>query len=65
MDAKKTRLQDFFEKYPDAPILEDLNIPMCRPTALGYCDYAGCIYCQHKDKGLVWCWGQEVEEDES
>lgn len=60
---RKTRLDDFKEKYPNAP-LNTSGIPALTPWNLGYCGDTPCYACgKAKDKPLAWCWDQEVEED--
>ena len=57
---RKTRLQDFLEKYPNAPMGED-RLPFLTPRSLGYCGDILCYACEKaKDKPLAWCWDQEV-----
>ena len=61
---RKTRLQDFLEKYPNAP-LNGNGIPILVPWNVGYCGNTICYACKKaKGKSLAWCWDQEVEEDE-
>lgn len=60
---KKTRLQDFLEKYPNAPIGED-GTPYSMPWNLGYCGNTPCYACEKAEgKPTRWCWDQEVEEE--
>lgn len=60
---RKTRLQDFREKYPNAP-LNGNGIPNLIPQSVGYCGNMTCYACDKaKDKPLAWCWEQEVEEE--
>lgn len=55
---KRTRLQDFLEKYPDAELYDD-GIPQVCCQTLGYCK--DCI----NAKGVCAnCWNMPVEEDE-
>lgn len=55
---KRTRLQDFLEKYPDAEVYDD-GIPQVCCQILGYCK--DCI----NAKGVCAnCWNMLVEEDE-
>ena len=62
---KKTRLQDFLEKYPNAP-LDENGLPLLTPRCVGYCGDTSCFDCKEvKGKPLMWCWGQEVEDDET
>ena len=62
---KKTRLADFSEKYPNAPMGED-SLPFLMPRSLGYCGDTPCYACEKaKGKSPAWCWEQEAEEDET
>lgn len=55
---KRTRLQDFLEKYPDAEVYDD-GIPQVCCQILGYCK--DCI----NAKGVCAnCWNMPVEEEE-
>lgn len=63
-NPRKTRLADFLEKYPNAPL--DEGAPALLPWALGYCGDTPCYACKKaKDKPLAWCWEQEVQDDET
>lgn len=58
---RKTRLQDFLEKYPDAH-LGYSGKPNFGPIFLGYCEKgADCKGCQHYSTGLT-CWDLPLEE---
>ena len=58
---RKTRLQDFLEKYPNAPMGED-GLPLLAPRRVGYCGDTPCLDCEKaKGKPWAWCWDQEVE----
>lgn len=60
---KKTRLQDFLEKYPNAPIGRD-GTPYFMPWNLGYCGDTPCYACEKAEgKPTRWCWEQEVDEE--
>lgn len=60
---RKTRLMDFLEKHPNAPMGED-GLPFLAPGSLGYCGDTPCYACKKaKDKPFAWCWEQEAEED--
>lgn len=60
---RKTRLQDFLEKYPNAKFVDGTEIPKIYPINLGYCKADCCALCPHKGNSLPqWCWNQEVEE---
>lgn len=62
---RKTRLQDFLEKYPHAPMDED-RLPFLAPRSVGYCGNTPCFDCKKaKGKTTAWCWEQEVENDET
>lgn len=61
---KKTRLMDFLEKHPTAP-LNAIGKPKLTPWYLGYCGDTPCYACKKaKGKPFAWCWDQEVEDDE-
>lgn len=53
----KTRLQDFFEKYPNAPIEVD-GTPIVCCENLGYCDAC------NAETDCVKCWNKVMEDDE-
>ena len=55
----KTRLQDFMEKYPKAPIEADGTPEICC-IDLGYRQYD----CDPLKENCVDCWNMPVEEDE-
>ena len=55
----KTRLQDFMEKYPKAPIEADGTPTICC-IDLGYRQYD----CDPLKENCVDCWNMPVEEDE-
>lgn len=60
---KKTRLTDFLEKYPNAP-LNPIGTPKLMPWNLGYCGNTSCYACEKgAGKTPAWCWDQEVEDD--
>lgn len=62
---RKTRLQDFLGKHPNAPMGED-GLPFLIPRSLGYCGDTPCYACEKAEgKSLAWCWEQEVEENEA
>ena len=62
---KKTRLQDFLEKYPNAP-LNAIGKPKLTPWYLGYCGDEACYACEKaRGKTAAWCWEQVVEDDET
>mgnify|MGYP004511495287 CR=1 FL=1 len=62
---KRTRLMDFLGKYPNAP-LDGSGTPKLMPQYLGYCGDITCYDCvKGAGKPLAWCWGQEVEDDET
>lgn len=56
---KRTRLQDFLEKYPDALLCEDGTPESCCKS-LGYCKTCK----RDKNGGCTNCWDTPVEEDE-
>lgn len=43
---RKTRLADFLEKYPNAPMDED-GLPLLTPRRVGYCRVDDCRNCPH------------------
>lgn len=60
---RKTRLADFKEKYPHAP-LDENGMPNLIPWNLGYCGDTPCYACEKaRNKPWAWCWDQEVEDD--
>ena len=62
---RKTRLQDFLEKYPNAP-LGTSEIPALMPWNVGYCGNTPCSACEKaKGKSVAWCWEQEVQDGET
>lgn len=62
---RKTRLDDFKKKYPNAP-LDESGTPVLMPWSLGYCGDTPCYACKKAEgKPWGWCWDQEVQEDET
>lgn len=63
-NPKKTRLDDFFEKHPNAPV-SGKGLPFVLPHLLGYCQADNCDDCLrlHGVWELKDCWNQEVEDD--
>lgn len=62
---RKTRLDDFKEKYPNAP-LSTSGTPNLTPWSLGYCGDITCYDCgKAKGKSFAWCWDQEVQDGET
>lgn len=63
---RKTRLQDFLEKYPNAS-LYDSGLPRTLPVFMGYCHCTSCWgdKCPHRKDAPRECWAQEVEENDS
>lgn len=62
---KKTRLADFLEKYPNAPLNKN-GMPALMPWNLGYCGDVSCCACEKAEgKPLAWCWNQEAESNET
>lgn len=64
---RKTRLQDFLEKYPDAPLYEDDEgkFPMLCPSVLGYCGNGSgfpCGKCPYDEEPETFCWNLPLEE---
>ena len=58
----KTRLQDFMEKYPNAPTVGHEKMPLLRPAALGYCETISCRDCKYYPQSDVYCWNLPLEE---
>lgn len=52
--SRKTVLQDFLEKYPDAPLEKDM--PTVCPLSLGYVQKHKC------DNNCIECWNSTLEE---
>lgn len=62
---KKTRLDDFREKYPNARVIEK-GLPFILPRLLGYCQADSCRNCPHyEDWNIKDCWDQEVQDGET
>lgn len=58
---RKTRLDDFREKYPNAQVIEK-GLPFILPRLLGYCQADRCRNCPHyEDWDIKDCWDAEVE----
>ena len=57
----KTRLMDFLEKFPGAPIDKD-GVPYMRPVTLGYCDVKECEWCKQYYVSSYICWNLPLEE---
>lgn len=61
---RKTRLDDFKEKYPNARV-NWKGLPFIEPRLLGYCRVDDCRNCPHvKDWDIKDCWDAEVDSDE-
>ena len=58
---QKTRLQDFLEKFPNAPVDKD-GVPYMRPVTLGYCDVKECEWCKQYYFSSCICWSLPLEE---
>lgn len=55
---RKTRLQDFLEKYPKAPLtLDGMKTPKACAQQLGYCES-----CHYVGGGCYQCWNEPVED---
>lgn len=55
---RKTRLQDFLEKYPKAPLtLDGMKTPKACAQQLGYCES-----CHYVGGGCYNCWNEPVED---
>lgn len=58
---RKTRLQDFLEKYPNAILTQDnLKMPMVCARELGYCEH--CTPCKYCKPDCYSCWNEPVED---
>lgn len=55
---RKTRLQDFLEKYPNAATFESGTPKVCA-SALGYCEH--CMIGYDGDRDCDACWNEPVE----
>ena len=58
---RKTRLEDFFEKYPNAELGRS-GLPCVMPRTLGYCQVDNCFDCPYKAQKIKDCWNAEVNE---
>ena len=58
---KKTRLQDFMEKHPNA-LVDKNGVPYMRPATLGYCDVKECEWCKQYYVSSYICWTKPLEE---
>ena len=56
---QKTRLMDFLEKYPKAPLKSD-GYPQVLPVVFGYCNRNSCLTCHYINKA---CWDLPIEEE--
>lgn len=63
-NPKKTRLDDFKEKHPNARVNKK-GLPFVLPRFLGYCQADSCEDCLRLHGGWILkdCWDQEVESD--
>lgn len=59
-NPRKTRKQDFLDKYPDA-LLDSENVPKACCLELGYCE--SCDYVA--GEGCNKCWDEPAGDDES
>lgn len=58
----KTRLMDFLEKHPNAPLLEN-GLPYVLPSSLGYCPAHFCYDCPlPHEPSFDACWNLPLEE---
>ena len=61
-NPEKTRLQDFVERNPNAPLTE-AGYPMMYPKHMGYCKTMDCTRCEHLYKNqLTECWDLPLGE---
>ena len=58
----KTRLTDFLEKFPNAPLVGYEKMPILLPASLGYCETTSCRDCEYYSRGDVFCWNLPLEE---
>mgnify|MGYP003289544036 CR=1 FL=1 len=58
----KTRLMDFLEKFPNAPLCGADKVPYLLPVNLGYCKVEYCRECEHYPCSNVDCWHLPLEE---
>ena len=58
----KTMLQDFFEKFPNAP-KDNIGTPQCCPKNCGYTeeDYCDDLYCGDFFGYCLMCWSRLIE----
>lgn len=60
-NPEKTRLQDFLEKHPEAPV--DSGVPVVDPVHVGYCrGRRDCNGCECNKHGIEYCWHAPLEE---
>lgn len=57
-NPRKTRLQDFLEKYPNAATFESGTPKVCA-SALGYCEH--CMIGYDGDRDCDACWNEPIE----
>ena len=57
-NPRKTRSQDFLEKYPNAATFESGTPKVCA-SALGYCEH--CMIGYDGDRDCDFCWNEPVE----
>lgn len=61
-NPEKTRLQDFVDRNPNAPLTE-AGYPMMYPKHMGYCKTMDCTECEHLYKNqLTECWDLPLED---
>lgn len=61
---RKTRLQDFLEKFPSASMVENGLPAISYPQVLGYCGKSLCDGCELFGKGRLACWNVPLEQEE-
>ena len=61
---QKTMIQDFFEKFPNAPKRDDNITPCACPAHLGYVERNNVNYyeCESFGYDCVKCWSRPLEE---
>lgn len=60
---RKTRLQDFMEKFPNAPLRNSQYPNNITPFMLGYCNgRTNCNECKYITRDLDFCWNLSLDE---
>ena len=61
---RKTRLQDFIEKFPAASMSRNGLPAISYPQVLGYCGKSLCDGCELFKKGRAVCWNAPLEQED-